>query len=119
MAKIRNLLAGILHVPYDGLRLEGFEVREIQRITPGIQRLVDNGLIEVLTQEQAENIEAPAPKPPDPPAEYEKLNEAEAIEFVEEESDPKVINTILQSEKRGAVLDALKDRLKETDNAGK
>ena len=115
MQKIRNLLPGILHIPAAKLVLQGRAVKEVPEITPDIQKQIDAGRIALVTDEEAP--EAPAPKLPEPPADFDKLDEADAIEYVGDETDPKVIQSILQTEKRGGVLDALKGRLKEIENA--
>ena len=115
--KIRNLLPGILHVPAAKLVLQGREVKEVPEITPAIQKLIDAKRIAVVKDGEA--VQAPAPKLPKPHADYEKMYEAEAIDFVGDETDPKVIQSILQTEKRGSVINALKERLKEIGDARK
>jgi len=117
MVKIRNLTPGVLHVPAAKLRLHGGAVADVERVTPEIQKQIDAGRIAVVTDEEA--VEAPTPKLPEPPADFDKLDEADAIEYVEDETDPKVIQSILQTEKRGGVLDALRARLAEIGNADK
>ena len=115
MPKIRNLLPGILHIPAAKLVLQGRAVKEVPEITPDIQKQIDAKRVAVV--KDGEVVEAPAPKLPKPPADFSKLDESDAIEYVSDETDPKVIQSILQTEKRGGVLDALKGRLKEIDNA--
>ena len=117
MRKIRNLLPGILHIPAAKLVLQGRAVKEVPEITPDIQKQIDAGRIAVVSDEEAAKAEVLAPKLPDPPADFDKLDESDAIEYVADETDPKVIQSILQTEKRGGVLDALKGRLKEIENA--
>ncbi len=125
MMKIRNLTQGILHVPSMKLRIQGGAVASVPEITPAIQSLIDAGYVVVVTDEEAAVVAEAAAKDeavrnetaPDPAA-YEMLDENEAIEIVEDESDPKVIKSILKTENRAAVVDALKERLKETGNAG-
>jgi len=119
MAKIRNLTPGILHIPAAKLRLQGGAVAEAPEITPEIQKQIDAGRIAVITNEDAAKAEAPAPKLPEPPADFDSMDESDAIEFVEDETDPKVIESILQTEQRGGVVTALKDRLKEIGDAHK
>ncbi len=119
MAKIRNLTPGILHVPTAKVRLQGHAVVEVKEITPDIQKQIGAGRIAVVTEDEAAAQESPAPKLPEPPADFDRLDEADAIEYVEDETDPKVIQSILQTEKRGGVLDALKGRLKEIEDAHK
>jgi len=117
MIKIRNLTPGILHIPAAKLRLQGNAVAGVPEITPEIKKQIDAGRITVVTEEEA--AKTPAPKLPAPPADYQKLDEADAIEFVEDATDPKVIQTILQTEQRGSVIKALKERLKEIGDARK
>ena len=117
MPKIRNLLPGILHIPAAKLVLQGRAVKEVPEITPDIQKQIDAKRVAVVMDGETE--EAPTPKLPKPPVEYDKLDEAEAIGYVGDETDPKVIQSILQTEKRGSVLDALKGRLKEIGDARK
>ena len=42
-----------------------------------------------------------------------------AVLYVEDETDPKVIQSILRTEQRGGVIDVLKVRLKEIEDARK
>jgi hypothetical protein len=119
MTRIRNLTPGVLHVPAAKLRLQGGAVADVERVTPEIQKQIDAGRIAVVTDEEAAKAEAPAPKLPEPPADFDKLDETDAIEYVEDETDPKVIESILQTEQRGGVVSALKDRLKEIGDAHK
>jgi len=117
MVKIRNLTPGILHIPAAKVRLQGHAVVDVNEITPDIQKQIDAGRVAVVPD--GEIAEAPAPTLPEPPAGFDKLDEADAIEYVEDETDPKVIQSILQTEKRGGVLDALRARLVEIGNADK
>jgi len=117
MAKIRNLTPGILHVPAAKLRLQGGAVADAPEITPDIQKQIDAGRLEVVTDEDAATEEAPALRPPDPPADYDRLDEAGAIDYIEDETDPKVIKSILNVENRPGVLDVLRTRLAETSDA--
>jgi len=119
MVKIRNLTPGILHIPAAKVRLQGGAVADVPEITPVIQKQIDAGRIAVVTDDDTANSEVPAPELPEPPADFDKLDEADAIEYVEDETDPKVIQSILQTEKRGGVLDALRARLVEIGNADK
>lgn len=115
MARIRNLLPGILHVPGANLKLQPRAVVDVADITPDIRRQIDAGRIEIVTGEQ----EAPVttePELPEPPPDFEKLDETDAIEYVEDEDDPKVIRSILNAENRPSVMDALKTRLAEIGN---
>ena len=117
MIKIRNLTPGILHIPAAKLRLQGNAVAGVPEITPEIKKQIDAGRIAVVTD--GEDVKAPAPKLPEQPADFDKLDEQDAIEYVEDETDPKVIQSILQTEQRGGVIDALKGRLKEIGDARK
>ena len=117
MIKIRNLTPGILHIPAAKLRLQGNAVAEVAQVTPEIQKQIDAGRIAIVTDEEA--AKAPAPKLPEPPEDYQKMDEQDAIEYVEDETDLKVIQSILQTEQRGGVIDALKGRLKEIGDARK
>ena len=119
MIKIRNLTPGILHIPAAKLRLQGNAVAGVPEITPEIKKQIDAGSIAVVTDEEAAKTEAPTAKLPEPPADFDKLDEVDAIEYVEDETDPKVIQSILQTEQRGGVIDALKGRLKEIGDARK
>jgi len=119
MVKIRSLTPGILHVPAAKLRLQGHAVADVSQITPDIQKQIDAKRIALVTDEDSARDEASAPDLPEPPADFDRLDEADAIEYVEDETDPKVIQSILQTEKRGGVLDALKARLAEIGNADK
>lgn len=119
MPKIRNLTPGILHIPAAKLRLQGGAVTDVAQVTPEIQKQIDAGRLAVVTDEESAKAEALAPKLPEPPADFDKLDEADAIEYIEDETDPKVIQSILQTEERGGVIDALKAREKEIDDAHK
>jgi hypothetical protein len=117
MERIRNLTPGILHIPAAKLRLQGGAVAEVSEITPVIQKQIDAGRIAVVTEDEPAPTEEPAPKLPDPPADFDKLDEADAIDYVEDETDPKVIESIMSVEERPGVLTALRARLAETQNA--
>jgi hypothetical protein len=119
MAKIRNLTPGILHIPAAKLRFQGGAVADVPEITPEIQKQIDAGRIAVITDEDAAKAEAPAPKLSEPPADFDSMDESDAIEFVEDETDPKVIQSILNVEKRDKVIDVGKNRLKEIADARK
>ena len=119
MAKIRNLTPGILHIPAAKLRLQGGAVADVAQVTPEIQKQIDAGRIAVVTDEDAAKTEAPAPDLPEPPADFDKLDESDAIEYVEDETDPKVIQSILNVENRPGVTEASKNRLKEITDARK
>ena len=116
MFKIRNLTPGI-HIPAAKVRLQGHAVVDVNEITPDIQKQIDAGRVAVVTD--GEIAEAPARTLPEPPAGFDRLDETDAIEYVEDETDPKVIESILKTEQRGGVIDALKGRLKEIENARK
>ena len=117
MTRIKNLTPGILHVPGAKLRLQGHAVADVESVTPEIQKQIDADRIAVVTDDDGAKEESPAPKLPEPPADFDKLDETDAIEYVEDETDPKVIESILQTEQRGGVISALKDRLKEIGDA--
>ena len=117
MFKIRNLTPGILHIPAAKVRLQGHAVVAVNEITPDIQKQIDAGRVAVVPD--GEIAEAPASTLPEPPAGFDRLDETDAIEYVEDETDPKVIESILKTEQRGGVIDALKGRLKEIENARK
>jgi len=119
MVKIRNLTPGILHVSAAKLRLQGGAVADVPEIAPEIQRQIDAGRIAVVTDEDTVKSESPASKPPEPPADFDRLDETDAIEYVEDETDPKVIRSILSGEKRPSVIEASKNRLKEIVDARK
>ncbi len=117
MIKIRNLTPGILHIPTAKVRLQGHAAVDVNEITSDIQKQIDAGRVAVIPD--GEISEAPAQTLPEPPAGFDRLDETDAIEYVEDETDPKVIQSILQTEQRGGVVDALKGRLKEIVDARK
>ena len=117
MVKIRNITPGVLHIPAAKIRLQGSAVADVSEITPDIQKQIDAGRIEVVADDDTAETESPAPQLPDPPADFDKLDEPDAIEYIEDESDPKVIQSILQTEHRGGVVKALRERLKEIEDA--
>jgi len=119
MVRIRNLTPGILHVPAARLRLQGGAVADVPDITPEIQKQIDAGRIAVITENEAAKTESPAPKLLEPPADFDSMDESDAVEYVEDETDPKVIQSILSVEKREKVIDAGKNRLKEIADARK
>ncbi len=82
MIKIRILTPGILHIPAAKLRLQGNAVAEVAQGTPEIQKQIDAGRIAIVTDEEAAKTEAPAAKLPEPPADFDKLDETDAIEYV-------------------------------------
>lgn len=117
MAKIRNLTPGILHIPAARVRLQGHAVVGVPEITPEIQKQINAGRIAIVADGEAS--EAPAPKLPELPTGFDRLDETDAIEYVEDETDPVVIESILRTEQRGGVIDALRGRLKEIEDARK
>jgi len=119
MTSIRNLTPGILHIPAAKLRIQGGAVADVPEITPDIQKQIDAGRVAVVTDEEAAKAGSPAPELPEPPADFDKLDETDAVEYVEDETDPKVIQSILKGEKRAGVIDAGKNRLKEIGDARK
>lgn len=120
MVRIKNALAGILHITAAKLRFEGFELKEVEDDTSEIERRADEGLIELVPDDYEPEPEAPpSPPPVEPPADFDTLSEADAIEYIGAENDPAVIQSILLDEERPGVTDAMKARLQELDDAGK
>ena len=130
MVRIKNALAGILHITAAGLRLEGFESKDVDDDTPELERRTGEGLIELVTGENdPEPEEQPAapdntpaaetPQPVETPSDFDTLDETDAIEYIEVENDPGVIQSMLREEERPGVIDALKARLQEIEDAGK
>jgi len=121
LVRIKNALAGVLHITAAKLRFEGFELKEVDDDTPELERRADEGLIELVPDDYEPEPEAPAPDDApsiDPPSDFDTLNEVDAIEYIEVENDPGVIQSILQEEERPGVIDALKARLQEIEDAG-
>ena len=60
-----------------------------------------------------------APKAASPaPAEYDRLSVADAIEQIDDETDPKKLEALLKTEKRKTVIGALERRLQEVKAGG-
>jgi len=119
LVRIKNALAGVLHIPAAKLRLQGNGVLEVDEITPEIQRHVDEGRIEIVPDDYEPEPDAqPAPPSVEPPSDFDTLDETDAVEYIEIENDPGVIQAILREEERPGVIDALKARLQEIEDAG-
>jgi len=116
--KIKSKRPGPLVIADAKLTLAPGEVVEIDHVTPQTQTALERGLVEEVTEDTP--VGAPkAPKPaPDVPAEYQNLSAAEAIEQIDDESDPKTLEALLATEKRKTVLDALERRLQEVNAGG-
>jgi len=124
LVRIKNALAGVLHITSAKIRLEGHEIKEVVDDTPEISQRADEGLIELVPEDyepqQDEATLPPSSETPvdEPPEDFDTLDETDAIEFIEAESDPSVIQSILLEEERPGVIDALKARLQEIEDAG-
>ncbi|HRR83273.1 MAG TPA: hypothetical protein P5532_24660 [Planctomycetota bacterium] len=116
--RIRNKRPGPLVIADAKLRLRPGEVARVAAVTPQMQGALRRGLLEEVPENTP--LGAPeAPKPaPAPPAEYDRLSVAETIEQVGEETDPKKLEVLLQTEKRKTVIEALKRRLQEVRPGG-
>lgn len=118
MVRIKNALAGVLHIPAAKLRFEGFEIKDVDDDTPELERRTHEGLLKPVSGDDKPEPEALAPSPIEPPEDFDTLNEEDAIEYIEDEKDPEIIQSILREEERPGVIDALKTRLQEIDDAG-
>ena len=116
--KIRNRRPGALVIADANLTLARGEVAEVKEVTRQIESALVRGLIEEVPEETP--IGAPGmPEPPiGLPADYERLSIADAIEYIDEESNPMKLRAILHVEARETVAGALKRRLEEIETSG-
>jgi len=116
--KIRSKRPGPLVIADAKLRLRPGEVVEVKVLSPQGEEALSRGFIEQVGEETP--VGPPeAPKPASPaPAEYDRLSVADAIEQIDDETDPKKLEGLLKTEKRKNVLDALKRRLQEVKPGG-
>ena len=116
--KIKSKRPGPLVIADAKLALAPREVVEIAQVTPQTQTALERGLVE----EVAEDTPVGPPEAPkrttDVPAELQKLSTADLIEQIDDESDPKKLEALLQTEKRKPVVEALKRRLREVKTSG-
>jgi len=119
LIRIMNALAGVLHIPAAKLRFNAFEIKEVEEDIPELERFINAGVIKLVTEDHVPEPQTPAPSLTAPPEDFDTLNEEDAIEYIEDEKDPEVIQSILREEERPGVVDALKTRLQELDDAGK
>ena len=116
--KIRSKRPGPLVIADAKLRLRPGEVVEVKALSPQGEGALSRGFIERVADETP--VGAPeAPKPaPKAAVEYDRLSVADAIEQIDDETDPEKLEALLKTEKRKNVLDALKRRLQEVKPGG-
>jgi len=121
--KVKNVRPGILVVPDAGLRLAPGAVAEVKALTLQLDSALKKGWL--VNTEAGTNMplfDEPEPhesSKEDAGQEEEiditKLSAPEAINKVSEEKDADKLKTLLATEKRRTVLDALKKRLTEVE----
>ena len=116
--KIRNRCLGPLVIADAKLRLAPGEVVEVERPTPQTQGALERGLIEEASEETPVGAPEAPPPTPDVSAEYQGLSTTDAIEQIDDETDPQKLEALLKSEKRKAVVEALHRRLQEVKAGG-
>lgn len=116
--KIKSKCLGPLVIADAKLTLAPGEVVEVKDFTPQTVTAVERGLVEQV----AEGAPVGAPEAPghvpDQPADYQNLSAAEAIEYIDDEDDPRKIEAIRATETRKTVLAALERRLQEVKAGG-
>jgi len=116
--KIRSKRRGPLVIADAKLRLRPGEVVRVNALTPQMQGALNRGFIEQVADDAPVGApEAPKAAPP-APAEYDRLSVGDAIEQIGEESDPKKLEALLQTEKRKTVVVAIERRLQEVKAGG-
>ena len=116
--KIRSKRPGPLVIADAKLTLAPGEVVEVQELTRQTETALGRGFVEEVAEDTA--VGAPEAPPPTPgvPAEYQNLSAAELIERIDDETDPKKLEALLQTEKRKTVREALDRRLQEVKAGG-
>jgi len=116
--KIRSKRPGPLVIADAKLRLRPGEVVEVKALSPQGEGALSRGFIEQVADEAPVGVpDAPKGAPP-APTDLERLTTADAIEQIDDETDPKKLEALLKTEKRKNVLDALKRRLQEVKPGG-
>ncbi|MBM4042406.1 MAG: hypothetical protein FJ290_28270 [Planctomycetes bacterium] len=116
--KIRSKRPGPLVIADAKLRLRPGEVVEVKALSPQGEGALDRGFIEQVGEETP--VGPPeAPKAASPaPAEYDRLSAADAIEQIDDETDPKKLEALLKTERRKTVVVAIERRLQEVKPGG-
>jgi len=116
--KIRSRRPGPLVIADAKLRLRPGEVVEVRELSPQGEGALGRGFIERVPEDTPVGApETPRGTAP-PPAEYERLSVADAIEQIGEETDVKKLEALLKTEKRKTVIGALERRLQEVRPGG-
>jgi hypothetical protein len=134
MIRLKNIQPGIVLVPRHRLRLLPGGVATVEASTPEIERAIASGLLVRLAEEPGAVPRSPEqePEPPtepaassladrplspdSPPEELLKLPQAEVIQRISLEEDPKRLRAILAIDKRPRVQDAVRRRLSEIES---
>jgi len=116
--KIRSKRPGPLVIADVKLRLRPGEVVEVKALSPQGEGALSRGFIEQVADETPVSVpDAPKGAPP-APAEYDRLSVGDAIEQIDDESDPKKLEALLKTEKRKTVVVAIERRLQEVKPGG-
>lgn len=114
--KVKNVRPGILVVPDAGLRLAPGAVVEVKAFTPQLDAALKSGwLVNIEPTNSLPLFDGQPASDHQEEIDISKLSALEAITKVGEEKDPDRLKTILATEKRRSVIDALKKRLAEVE----
>lgn len=112
--KILNKRKGPLVVSDAGIKFQAKEVLEVKKITPQLDKLLNDKFVVRVGDDVPEGVPEQEKESEDKlPLEYEKLSMSEAIEYIGDEEDVKKLNSLLRSETRKKIVDAIQSRLKE------
>ncbi len=115
MFRIKNLRPGRLVITDAKLKLLPGQVVEVQSLSRQTEALIARGYVAQVSEGQKEKSQSKAEALPPVPKDYENLHAPEAIEFIEQVGDPRILRAILKEEPRKTVLEALNKRLGELE----
>jgi hypothetical protein len=110
MKVIKNVRPGILVIGDAKLRLGPGEQREVESLTREMEQALEAGL---LVEPKTGRGRRKRAGREDEAGDLGRLSAADAIEKIQEETDPEVLVGQIENEKRKGVLDALNARLEE------
>ena len=112
METIKSICSGVLIIADANLRLAPGQTANVETISPDMEKAITRSL---LARAGKEPIRETSPSIDD----LSRLNVSEAIARINAESDPARIKSLMETEKRRSVIDAMKSRLAEVQNADK
>jgi hypothetical protein len=112
MELIKSICPGVVIIADANLRLTPGEQLTVDSLTPDMQKALSLSLLAKIDNDSANETTLST-------TDLSRLNVNEAITHIHAESDPVKIKMLMETEKRRSVLDAMKVRLAEVQNADK